>query len=94
LPDDEEPLLEEVHASPVGYKVPHLPDFPIDPNLTYKGWAPFPCCCVGFEYLLGIAVAVRLGGFICFLGLTDLDEMILANTFNMAAWSPRVMYPI
>jgi hypothetical protein len=81
LPDDEEPLLQEEQASPVGYKVPHLPDFPIDPSLTYKGWVPFCCCSVGFEYLMGVTVAVGVGGFICYLGLTDLDDKILANAF-------------
>jgi hypothetical protein len=81
LPDDEEPLLQEEQASPVGYKVPHLPEFPIDPSLTYKGWAP--CCCwsVGFEYAVGVMVAIGVGGFICYLGITDLDDQILANAF-------------
>ncbi|KAG7347836.1 hypothetical protein IV203_016541 [Nitzschia inconspicua] len=81
LPDDEEPLLQENQASPVGYSVPHLPDFPIDPSLTYMGWVPFCCCSVGFEYLMGVVVAVGVGGFICYLGLTDLDDEILANAF-------------
>lgn len=81
LPDDEEPLLQEDQASPVGYKVPHLPDFPIDPSLTYTGWVPFCCCSVGFEYIMGIVVAVGVGGFICYIGLTDLDDKILANAF-------------
>ena len=36
-PEDEEPLLEEDHASPVGYKVPNLPEFPIDPSLANLG---------------------------------------------------------
>jgi hypothetical protein len=84
LPDDEEPLLQEEQASPLGYKVPHLPDFPIDPSLTYNGWAPLCCCSVSFEYVLGIAVAVGVGAFICFLGLSGLDDMVLANVFDVA----------
>lgn len=82
LPDDEEPLLHEDHASPIGYKVPHLPDFPIDPSLTFKGWVPFCCCSVGFVYLLGVFVAIGVGAFIAFLGKTDLDEKILTNPFQ------------
>jgi hypothetical protein len=81
FPNDEEPLLQEDQLSPVGYKVPHLPDFPIDPSLTLTGWGPFCCFGVGFEYALGIALAIGIGGFICYLGLTDLDDELLSNAF-------------
>ncbi|KAL3905831.1 MAG: hypothetical protein SGILL_009520 [Bacillariaceae sp.] len=81
LPNDEEPLLQEEQASPVGYKVPHLPEFPVDPSLTYEGWAPFCCWSVGVEYIVGVLVALGVGGFICYLGITDLDDQILANAF-------------
>jgi len=79
LPNDEEPLLIEDGASPVGYKVPHLPDFPIDPSLTHLGWGALCCFGVGFEYLLGIVVALGVGGFICYLGITDLDEKLMSS---------------
>jgi hypothetical protein len=82
FPADEEPLLQEDQLSPVGYKVPHLPDFPIDPSLTHTGWGPFCCFSVGFEYALGISVALTVGAFICYLGLTDLDDEILNRAFE------------
>jgi hypothetical protein len=81
FPNDEEPLLQEEHASPVECKILHLPDFPIDPNLTYKGWASLSCFGVGFEYTLGLVVAVGVGGFICYLGMTDIDDELLAYGF-------------
>ena len=70
-PDDEEPLLEEDHASPVGFKVPNLPDFPIDPELAKRG---VTCCSIKAELLLGSVMAVALGLGICYLSFTDQDE--------------------
>jgi len=67
FPNDEEPLLEEDHASPIGYKVPHLPEFPIDPSYAQKGLGDC-CCCfhqIGIEYTFGLIIAVVVGVFIC-----------------------------
>lgn len=76
-PKDEEPLLEKDHASPVGYTVPHLPQFPVDPSLLSKGWILDCCCSMSLEYGLGMAAAVVIGGFICYTGITDQDELLL-----------------
>jgi len=83
FPNDEEPLLEEDHASPIGYKVPHLPEFPIDPSYAYKGLGDC-CCCfyqIGIEYAFGLIVAVVVGGFICYLGVTNMDEQFMGKEF-------------
>lgn len=82
FPNDEEPLLEEEHKSPIGYKVPHLPLFPVNPSYTHKGLGS--CCCsfqLGIEYALSLIVAIAVGGFICYLGVTKLDDEFLANMF-------------
>lgn len=83
FPNDEEPLLEEDHASPIGYKVPHLPEFPIDPSYAQKGLGDC-CCCfyqIGIEYAFGLIVAVVVGGFICYLGVTNMDEQFMGKEF-------------
>jgi hypothetical protein len=83
FPNDEEPLLEEDHASPIGYKVPHLPEFPVNPSYTHKGLGSC-CCCfyqVGIEYALGLIVAIAVGGFICYLGVSHLDEAFMDKEF-------------
>lgn len=70
-PEDEEPILIEDHASPVGFKVPNLPDVPIYPSLVDKG-SPF--CTLTLEVLIGIVLAF-VGGFaMVSLPFTDLDD--------------------
>ena len=81
LPDDDEPLLDEDHASPVGYLVPRLASFPVDPSQVDKGWGAFCCFSMGLEYILGLVVAVGVGGFIFYLGMTDVDDQVLSNAF-------------
>jgi hypothetical protein len=78
-PMDDEPLLEKDQASPVGYTVPHLPQFPVDPSLVSKGWMVDCCCSMSIEYGLGMAAAIVIGGFICYLGITDQDELLMDN---------------
>jgi hypothetical protein len=78
-PDDEEPLLEEDHASPVGFKVPNLPDFPIDPILANPG---LPVIDIRAEFCFGVLMALAVGGGICFLGFTTEDEEIASNLKN------------
>ena len=50
-----ERLLIEDHASPVGYKVPSLPDFEIDPTIANTG---LPCMTMSTEFIIGIAMAL------------------------------------
>jgi hypothetical protein len=73
-PEDEEPLLEAADSSPVGFKVPNLPDFPIDPSLANHGisWLP-----IELEFFLGIFMALAIGGGMCYLAFTDIDEYFM-----------------
>lgn len=70
-PDDEEPLLLKDHASPVGFKVPNLPDFPIDSALAQRS-----IFCLGIHFELGLMLVATLamGGFMCFLAFTQVDN--------------------
>jgi hypothetical protein len=69
-PDEEEPLLEEDQLSPVGFKVPSLPDFPIDPILEQKG---IPCLHLKAEFIIGVLMAFGIGGGIVYSAFTDFD---------------------
>ena len=75
-PEDEEPLLEKNHASPVGFKVPNLPDFPFDPTLAVRG---FPVVNVQVEFMMGVLMAFALGGGIIYLSFTDIDNGLKGN---------------
>merc|ERR1712150_101105 len=76
-PDDEEPLLEKDHASPVGYKVPNLPNFEVDPSLAWSG--AFEFCTISMQAFIGLILAVIIGGGLIYLGVTDVDDDILGN---------------
>eukprot|EP00536_Pseudo-nitzschia_multiseries_P000726 jgi/Psemu1/233957/estExt_Genewise1.C_90083 len=80
FPNDEEPLLEEEHSSPTGYKVPHLPLFPVNPSYARKG-SGTSCCSFqfGMEYTLSLLTAIGIGAFICYLGVTKLDDQYLSD---------------
>jgi hypothetical protein len=65
---DEEPLLEEDHRSPVGYRVPNLPDFPIDPYLGKKGRIPLP---MRIELSFGALLAALIGAGVIALVFTE-----------------------
>jgi hypothetical protein len=73
FPEEEEVLLEESHSSPVGFKVPNLPDFRIDPNLAQKGFSMFD---IRVEFLCGVFLALGIGSGIVYLAFTDFDEDI------------------
>lgn len=79
-PDDEEPLLEVDEASPVGYKVPCLPDFPIDPTLASRG---HKYCSLKMEIVLGVIMALGVGSAIILMGFTDLDDEITQMEFDI-----------
>ena len=65
---DEEALLVEDQASPVGFKVPNLPDFEIDPNLVQP--ERFPCP-MQFELAFGFMLAIGIGGGMVYMAYTD-----------------------
>ncbi len=70
-PDDEEPLLVKDHQSPVGFKVPNLPDFPIDSSLAQRGLF---CLNVKLEFAMMLLITFCMGGFLCFLSFTNFDD--------------------
>jgi hypothetical protein len=70
-PDDGEKLLVEDHASPVGYKVPDLPDFEIDPALANTG---SKCFSLKFEFAVGIIFAFVGGTGLIFLAFSNWDD--------------------
>ena len=68
---DGEPLLVEDHASPVGFKVPDVPDFVVDPSLSKTGSA---LVSIGFEMFIGLLMAAVIGGGIIYLAFTSWGE--------------------
>jgi hypothetical protein len=68
-----ERLLIEDHASPVGYKVPSLPDFEIDPTIANTG---LPCITMSTELMIGMAMALSFGTIIIGLAFTSWDDEI------------------
>jgi hypothetical protein len=77
---DGEPLLVEDHASPVGYKVPSIPDFEIDPSLAKTGSSCIP---YSLEFIVGFLMALVVGGGIVYLAFTDVDEQIVGTMQNV-----------
>ena len=65
---DEEPLLEENQESPVGYVVPNLPNFPIDPCSGMRGIRRIP---LRVEIAIGILLAGLVGAGVVSLAYTD-----------------------
>lgn len=64
----EEPILVPDHASPVGYKVPSIPDFFVDPNLVQRDIIPLSMQC---EVTFGLFFAVVIGGGMVYYSFTD-----------------------
>jgi hypothetical protein len=71
-----ERLLIEDQASPVGYKVPSLPDYEIDPILANTG---SPCLSLPLEVCLGVLLATIVGTWLIGLAFTMWDEDIYAE---------------
>lgn len=66
-----ERLLMEDHSSPVGYKVPSLPDFEIDPTIVNTG---LPCISISTEYIIGFVLALMFGTVMIGLAFTSWDD--------------------
>ena len=76
-PEEEEPLLEEDHSSPVGYKVPNLPEFPIDPTMAVR--PSVSCMSLQFEFISGVMMALTMGAGICYLAFTNVDDELTST---------------
>mmetsp|Transcript_15154 Transcript_15154/g.28736 ORF Transcript_15154/g.28736 Transcript_15154/m.28736 type:complete len:267 (-) Transcript_15154:80-880(-) len=79
---DGEPLLVADQGSPVGFKVPSLPDFTIDPGLAQTG---NKCFSIRFEVISGIIFALLAGAGIVFLAFTDWDETVVEEVESTAS---------
>jgi hypothetical protein len=77
--EDEEPLLEKDHSSPVGFKVPNLPDFPMDPSMAARS---IPLVSIHMEFFFGVLMALALGGGMCFLAFTDMVNDLIEPTVS------------
>jgi hypothetical protein len=79
-PSAGEQLLLKDHASPVGYKVPNLPDFEIDPSLANTGSSYLSLTA---EFILGITIfSIAVGAFIIYLTFTSWDEDVIEGLTN------------
>jgi hypothetical protein len=78
---DGEPLLIPDQVSPVGFKVPSLPDFTIDPGLAKTGseWLSLRT-----EVTMGMLFAFAAGAGIIFLAFTDWDESVVDEVESTA----------
>lgn len=74
-PETGEKLLIEDHASPVGFKVPSLPDFEIDPSMANTGikWLP-----LNLEFVVGSLLAFGVGAAVIAKAFVDWDEQLYA----------------
>lgn len=79
---DGEPLLIPDHLSPVGYKVPSLPDFSIDPGMAKTG---SPWISLRAEVVLGTLFAMAAGTGIVYLAFTDWDESVVEEVESTAS---------
>ena len=68
-----ERLLIEDHASPVGYKVPSLPDFEIDPTIANTG---LPYVTISTELMIGMIMALCIGTVMIGLAFTSWDDNV------------------
>ena len=78
-PVDGEQLLKRNQASPVGYTVPHLPDFEMDPCWERP---TISCVNVHVEFALSLIVAVVLGIAMVALSFTDWEAVLYVSMKN------------
>jgi hypothetical protein len=76
---DGERVLEEDHASPVGYKVPTFPDFEFDPSLVTN--SGIRSCTLDSEFMFGLLVSVVIGTCLLFLAIGSWDDAFY-STFH------------
>ena len=72
---DNEPLLLASHASPVGFKVPSLPDYEMDPSLAWTGKLSF--LHIQAVFVIGIVCAAALGLGMVWWGVSNWGEDVV-----------------
>lgn len=78
-PEDKDPILVEEQTSPVGYKVPNFPNYPIDP--IHFGSKGISCLSLKAEMALGLVVGIGVGVFV--VSTAMFDYMSEANEYTM-----------
>ena len=68
-PEDSDPILVEEQTSPVGYKIPNFPDYPIDP--IHFGSKGCECLPLKLEVFMGLLVSFGVGAFVLSTGFYD-----------------------
>ena len=68
-PEDDDPILVEEQTSPVGFRVPNFPDYPIDP--IHFGRKGYSCCSLKFEVIVGVLISIGVGAFVVSTSLYD-----------------------
>ena len=76
-PEDNDPILVEDQTSPVGFKVPNFPDYPIDPLFFGKKGLSF--CSLKTEIIIGIVISIFIGVAVALAGMFTYVEP--ANDF-------------
>ena len=65
--EDDDAILVADETSPVGFKVPNFPDYPINPiDLGQKG---LPCCTMKIETIVGLLVSLGVGFMVISMSL-------------------------
>jgi len=80
-PEEGDPILVEEQTSPVGYRVPNFPDFPIDS--IHFGSKGFERCSLKLEMVVGVLVGIGMGAFVVSTSLYD--YMGTASTYISGA---------
>lgn len=86
-PQSGEKLLVENHESPVGYQVPLLPDFEIDPGMADTG---SKCLSLRFELIVGVILAIAGGAGMITLAFTSWDEDFYSELTNSTLGDGRL----
>lgn len=77
---DGEIFLVPDHSSPVGYRVPALPDYEIDPSAMYTATSSFTaeyllsCFSLDCEFVFGLFFVAAVGSAFLYLSVTNVDE--------------------
>jgi hypothetical protein len=73
---ESEPFLIADDSSPVGYKVPHIADFYVDPALRTTSFRIFNE--MG-DLILGVIMALAIGGVIIAMSFSNVDENLFSG---------------
>ena len=87
-PEFGERLLIEDQSSPVGYKVPSLPDFEIDSNLASTGG--IKCLSLKFELIVGLIMAISVGFCLILLAFPSWEDNLYNEIWTFLSKSLQI----